>query len=115
MLRVSFQKSTRLLGALVLLALPLTLASAASATTPATDEQDLSADFMDHGDHHSHRDFSPLIKKVHDATAKYQDFNFPLHKEKGWAIAPPCVSRPDAGAMGIHVVMGSRHPDGILA
>ena len=109
MMRASFQKSTRWLGALALLSLPLALPPAAS----ATGEQDLSADFMDH-DHHSHGDFSPLIKKVHDATAKYQDINFPLHKEKGWAIATPCVSGPDAGAMGIHVVMGSRIQDGIL-
>jgi hypothetical protein len=106
----SFRKSAHLLGALALVALPLALPPAAS----ATDQQDPSADFMDHGDHHSHGDSSPLIKKVHDATAKYQDINFPLKKEKGWAVATPCVSGPDAGAMGVHIVMGSRIADGIL-
>jgi hypothetical protein len=110
MMSASFQKSAHLLGALALVALPLALPPAAS----ATDQQDLSADFMEHGEHHSHGDFSPLIKKVHDATAKYQDINFPLKKEKGWAVATPCVSGPDAGAMGVHIVMGSRIADGIL-
>jgi hypothetical protein len=110
MMSASFQKSAHLLGALALLALPLALPPAAS----ATDQQDLSADFMEHGEHHSHGDFSPLIKKVHDATARYQDINFPLKKEKGWAVATPCVSGPDAGAMGVHIVMGARIADGIL-
>ena len=73
------QRSAHLLGALALVALPLALPSAAS----ATDEQDLSADSMDHGQHHSHGESSPLIKKVHDATAKYQDINVPLKKERG--------------------------------
>lgn len=110
MMSASFQKSAHLLRALALVALPLALPPAAS----ATDQQDLFADSMEHGEHHSHGDFSPLIKKVHDATAKYQDINFPLKKEKGWAVATPCVSGPDAGAMGVHVVMGSRIADGIL-
>jgi hypothetical protein len=113
MMSAAFKKPAHFLGALALIALPLALPPAAS----ATDQQDLSADFMDHGehgDHHSHGDNSPLIKKVHDATAKYQDINFPLHKEKGWAVATPCVSGPDAGAMGVHVVMGSRIADGTL-
>jgi hypothetical protein len=110
MMSASFQKSAHLLAALALVALPLALPPAAS----ATDQQELSADFMEHGEHHSHGDFSPLIKKVHDATAKYQDINFPLKKEKGWAVATPCVSGPDAGAMGVHIVMGSRIADGIL-
>src|SRR5882762_5163460 len=112
-----FTKPAHFLGALALVALPLALPSAASATLQvalATDQQDLSADFMDHGDHRFHGDYSPLIRKVHDATAKYQNINFALYKEKGWAIATPCVSGPDAGAMGIHVVMGSRIQDGIL-
>jgi hypothetical protein len=103
-------KSAHFLCALALAALPLALPSAAS----AVDDQDLQADFMDHGDRHSQREHSPLIKKVHDATAKYQNINVPLYKEKGWAVATPCVSGPDAGAMGVHVVMGSRIKDGIL-
>jgi hypothetical protein len=110
MMSASFQKTGHFLGALALVALPLALPPAAS----ATDQQDLSADFMEHGEHHSHGENSPLIRKVHDATAKYQDINFPLKKEKGWAVATPCVSGPDAGAMGVHVVMSSRIADGIL-
>ncbi len=114
---VTFRKPAHLLGALALVALPLALPSAASATLRvalANDQQDVSADFMDHGDHRSQGDYSPLIRKVHDATAKYQNINFPLYQEKGWAVATPCVSGPDHGAMGVHVVMGSRIADGIL-
>jgi len=37
-----------------------------------------------------------------------------LYKEKGWAVATPCVSGPDHGAMGIHVVQGSRIADGVV-
>ena len=116
MLRTSFKQTAHLLGAVALLALPLALpwTASATATVLATDQQGLSADLMDHGDHHFNGDNSPLIRKVHDATVKYQDINFPLHKEKGWAVATPCVSGPDHGAMGVHVVMGSRIADGIL-
>jgi hypothetical protein len=115
MMIASFKKPAHLLGALALVALPLTLPSAVSATSAAASEQeDVSADFMDHSDHRSHGDYSPLIRKVHNATEKYKNINFALYKEKGWAIATPCVSGPDHGAMGVHVVMGSRIADGIL-
>jgi hypothetical protein len=84
-----------------------------SSVVSAAGEDDLSADFAVHGDHYSHVD-SPLIKKVHYATAKYKNINVALYKEKGWAVATPCVSGPDHGAMGIHVVQGSRIADGVL-
>jgi hypothetical protein len=84
-----------------------------SSVVSAADQDDLSADFAAHGDHYSHVD-SPLVKKVRDATEKYKDINVALYKEKGWAVATPCVSGPDHGAMGIHVVKGSRIDDGYL-
>src|SRR4051812_46795327 len=84
-----------------------------SSVVSAADQDDLSADFAMHGDHYSHVD-SPLIRKVRDATAKYKNINVALYKEKGWAVATPCVSGPDHGAMGIHVVHGSRIADGVL-
>jgi hypothetical protein len=84
-----------------------------SAAVSAADQDDLSADIA-HGDHYSHADYSPLIRKVHYATAKYRNINVALYKEKGWAVATPCVSGPDHGAMGIHVVQGSRIADGVL-
>ena len=84
-----------------------------SSVVSAAGEDDLSADFAAHGDHYSHVD-SPLIRKVHYATAKYKNINVALYKEKGWAVATPCVSGPDHGAMGIHVVHGSRIADGVL-
>jgi len=107
MLSTASIKAARLLGALALASVPLTLAAAA-------DQTELAADFMDHGDHRYHEEYSPLIKKVHDATARYKNINVALYKEKGWKIATPCVSGPDHGAMGIHVVQGSRIADGKL-
>jgi hypothetical protein len=84
-----------------------------SSMLAVADQGEMSADFMGHGDFH-HSEYSPLVKKVHDATARYKDINVALKKEKGWAVATPCVSGPDHGAMGIHVVQGSRVADGIL-
>ncbi len=55
---------------------------------------------------------SPLIDKVRAATARFKDINVALHE--GWTVATPCVSGPDTGAMGVHLVMGSRLADGII-
>ena len=85
-----------------------------STVVSAAAQDDLSADLAAQGNHYSHVDYSPLVKKVHDATARYKNINFALYKEKGWAVATPCVSGPDHGAMGIHVVQGSRIADGVL-
>src|ERR1700733_7190712 len=101
MLSVSSKKAAHIVGAFVV------------SSVVYADQGEASADLMAHGNFH-HGDFSPLVKKVHDATAKYRDINVALNKEKGWAVATPCVSGPDHGAMGIHVVQGSRVADGIL-
>jgi hypothetical protein len=111
MLSVSSKQVARFAGAVVVTAFAMGLTSS---VVSAAGEDELSADFMMQGDHAHHSDVSPLIKKVHDATARYKDINFALYKEKGWAVATPCVSGPDHGAMGIHVVQGSRISDGIL-
>ena len=84
-----------------------------SSVVSAADQDDMSVDFAAHADHYFHVD-SPLVKEVRYATAKYKDINFALYREKGWAVATPCVSGPDHGAMGIHVVNGSRTDDGVL-
>jgi hypothetical protein len=109
MLSVSSKKAAHIVGAFVVASLAMGLTS----SVVYADQGEASADFMAHGNFH-HGDFSPLVKKVHDATAKYRDINVALNKEKGWAVATPCVSGPDHGAMGIHVVQGSRVADGIL-
>lgn len=49
---------------------------------------------------------TPLIDKVRTATARYVDINVAFHE--GWQIATPCVSGPDAGAMGVHLLLPSR-------
>src|SRR6185312_9394595 len=57
---------------------------------------------------------SPLVQEIRIATAKYKDINVALHKETGWVVATPCVSGPDTGAMGVHLVNPSRIADGVL-
>lgn len=51
-------------------------------------------------------DSSPLIAKVRAATARFKDINVAV--AEGWVQGTPCVSGPDAGAMGVHFVMPSR-------
>jgi hypothetical protein len=51
-------------------------------------------------------DTSPLIAKVRAATARFKDINTAI--SEGWVQGTPCVSGPDAGAMGVHFVMPSR-------
>ena len=49
---------------------------------------------------------TPLIDKVRAATARYLDINVAVHE--GWVAATPCVSGPDTGAMGVHLVLPAR-------
>jgi hypothetical protein len=53
-----------------------------------------------------------LIERVQHATAKYRDLNAAL--ADGWAPATPCVSGPDAGAMGVHFNQPGRKVDGTV-
>jgi hypothetical protein len=55
---------------------------------------------------------SPLVNKVHKATAQFTDINAAL--AAGFMQATPCVSGPDFGAMGVHFVLGSRITAGTL-
>ncbi|HTB90222.1 MAG TPA: hypothetical protein VK743_19820 [Steroidobacteraceae bacterium] len=55
---------------------------------------------------------SPLVEKVHKATAQFRDINAAL--AAGFVQATPCVSGPDFGAMGVHFVLGSRINAGTL-
>src|SRR5689334_23048324 len=83
----------------------------------AGDQVDYTPDFtqmMQH-EHHFEND-SELVRKVHDATKKYQDISVALVKENDkekhdhpgnpdlWLVGTPCVSGPETGAMGIHVL-----------
>jgi hypothetical protein len=51
-------------------------------------------------------DTTPLIDKVRNATERYLDINVALNDK--WVKATPCVSGPDTGAMGVHLVLPSR-------
>jgi hypothetical protein len=57
-------------------------------------------------------DATPLIDKVHNATAHFIDINVAI--AEGWVAATPCVSGPDTGAMGVHMVLSSRISAGVL-
>lgn len=57
---------------------------------------------------------SPLVDKVRAATAQYQDINFALNNGEGWVVGTPCVSGPNEGAMGVHLVNPGRVGDGVL-
>jgi hypothetical protein len=49
---------------------------------------------------------TPLIDKVRNATAQYIDIN--KAKQDKFVVGTPCVSGPDAGAMGVHMVRPDR-------
>jgi len=49
---------------------------------------------------------TPLIDRVRHATARYLDIN--VATAEGFVPATPCVSGPDTGAMGVHLVLPSR-------
>jgi hypothetical protein len=57
-------------------------------------------------------DTTPLIDTVHNATARYTDINVAI--AEGWVTATPCVSGPDTGAMGVHLVLPARINAGLL-
>lgn len=57
---------------------------------------------------------APLADIVRRATERFRDINVAL--AEGWVPATPCVSGPDAGAMGVHFVhpQPDRVTDGVL-
>jgi hypothetical protein len=56
--------------------------------------------------------FSPLVTKVREATARYQNVHAAL--ADGFVQGTPCVSGPDMGAMGIHYVRPDRITNAVL-
>lgn len=55
---------------------------------------------------------TPLIEAVRNATARYLDINEAFRD--GFVTGTPCVSGPDAGAMGVHLVLPARIGSGVL-
>lgn len=49
---------------------------------------------------------TPLIDKVRNATAQYVDINAAF--TDGFVVGTPCVSGPESGAMGVHLVHADR-------
>ncbi len=58
-------------------------------------------------------DTTPLIDKVRSATARYVEISAAF--KDGFVVATPCVSGPDTGAMGVHLVLNSRVSSGVLS
>ena len=48
---------------------------------------------------------SPLVKKVRTATRRFKDINVAL--AQGYVPGTPCVSGPNSGAMGVHLINAS--------
>ena len=48
---------------------------------------------------------SPMVLKVRKATARFRDINVAL--AEGYAPGTPCVSGPNSGAMGVHLINGA--------
>jgi len=91
------------LGGLILLLSPLALPLTAMADPPQT------------AMHASPGRTEPtLIDIVRRATERFRDLNVAM--AEGWVPATPCVSGPDAGAMGVHFVhpKPDRVGDGVL-
>jgi len=65
-----------------------------------------------HGGSDANAAGSSLVEKVRNATRRFIDVNVAMHE--GWVPATPCVSGPQAGAMGVHFVLPSRLTDGAL-
>ena len=57
---------------------------------------------------------SPLVDKVRAATARYQDINVALNETPPFVVGTPCVTGPNEGAMGVHLVRPDRIFDGVL-
>jgi hypothetical protein len=54
----------------------------------------------------------PLVSKVRGQTARFRDINVAIAEH--WVQGTPCVSGPNAGAMGVHFLLPSRIHDGAL-
>ena len=63
-------------------------------------------------DGHGPNSRSPLVEKVRAATEQYRNINVAI--AEGWVRATPCVSGPNSGAMGVHLVLPARVGDGVL-
>jgi hypothetical protein len=57
---------------------------------------------------------SPLVDKVRAATERYQDINVALNETPPFVVGTPCVTGPNEGAMGVHLVRPDRIFDGGL-
>jgi len=100
-LHLKASRRSQPLKAAALLALALALPVAAMAEQPAS----LSVPRPNR---------SPLVDKVRAATERYQDINVALHETPPFVFGTPCVTGPNEGAMGVHLVRPDRIFDGVL-
>jgi len=100
-LHLKASRHSQPLKAAALLALALALPVAAMAEQPAS----LSVPRPNR---------SPLVDKVRAATERYQDINVALNETPPFVFGTPCVTGPNEGAMGVHLVRPDRIFDGVL-
>ncbi len=102
----------------LLVVAPLGLTASALADSQADSRADSQADApgaplfqMDHSSHHyppPGAGTTPLIEKVREATERFRNVNVAIAEK--WAPGTPCVSGPDAGAMGVHFLQPTGIP-----
>jgi len=105
--------SQRMSSALLPLAIPLAALAMEPASTSTHLAQATEQSSSVQSNAVPNNGISPLVQKVRRATAKYRDINV-MFAEGGWKAATPCVTGPNAGAMGVHFVKDGRVGDGIL-
>jgi len=97
----------------VLTMLVALIVGASSAEAQATEDKSATAASRAGGNSAAQRpSISPLVNRVRVATARFLDVNVAGHE--GWVRGTPCVSGPNSGAMGVHFILPSRVPDGVL-
>jgi len=110
LLRKSFTVMQYTLGVIFSVAVGTAFTSTVASAQSASMEQ--AATQSSYGSAQGRARPSPLIDKVRTATAKFIDVNVAL--DNGWVRGTPCISGPDSGAMGVHIILPSRVTDGVL-
>jgi len=84
------------------------------AMAPVADARRSEPDQSEHSGHGDHgiAGMSPLVQRVRNATGRFLDINVALGEH--WVVGTPCVSGPQTGAMGVHLIQPSRLGDGTI-
>ncbi len=89
------------------------LVPVAALLMPVAGMADTSVEHNHTADQNAWHENSPLIQKVRKATAKFRDIN--AASAAGYVPGTPCVSGPNSGAMGVHMINMSLLTKGVDA